>query len=66
MTYGHVTNEDIDTSLTFDERCRVYCGCEKCDIFPLGQTNYQWTMTQLNSCRFDQFKTVICIETEIS
>jgi hypothetical protein len=43
----------------FDERCRGYCGCEKCDAHPRRQQNRNWTQPQLDQCRFSQFKAVI-------
>lgn len=43
----------------FDERCRDYCGCEKCGAHPRMQQNCYWTQPQLDQCRFAQFKDVI-------
>lgn len=44
---------------TLDVRCRSYCACEKCCAYPLKQPNCNWTRTQLDRCRFSQFKEVI-------
>lgn len=51
---------------TLDERCRVYCGCDKCCAYPSKQRNCNWTQAQLDECRFGQLKHIIAKEIRLN